>query len=163
MRTALLVALFALAACEPAHPRPDVPPAVDPLVIEARMQEYVATMRSMDVEQMAAFYSPTAELFEPGIPPIVSRDSILAFMRFFVGAKVNSATMEPNAIELFDSTAFYWGRYHENLDFPGQPTSDQEGRFVAEWKLQRDGTWLIERMYRIPLSTTVPPEAADPQ
>lgn len=127
------------------------------------MQEYVATTLTMDVEKMAAFYSPSAELFEPGIPPIVSRDSILAFMRFFVGAKVNSAMVEPNAIELFDSTAFYWGRYHENLDFPGQPTSDQEGRFVAEWKLQRDGTWLIERMYRIPLSTMVPPEATDPQ
>lgn len=123
------------------------------------MQEYVTTTRTMNVEKMAAFYSPTSELFEPGIAPIVSRDSILAFMRFFAGAKVNSATVQQNTIEVFDSTALYWGTYHENLSFPGQPTSDQEGRFVTEWKLQRDGTWLIERMYRIPLPPPMPMNA----
>lgn len=120
------------------------------------MQAYVATTRTMDVEKMAAFFSPTAELFEPGIQPLHTRDSILAFMRFFVGAKVNSATVEQRSIELMDSTALYWGSYHENLDFPGQPTSDQTGRFLAEWKLQPDSTWLIERMYRIPISTMMP-------
>ncbi|MFZ1685933.1 MAG: nuclear transport factor 2 family protein [Flavobacteriales bacterium] len=151
MRPIVLTLVLSFAACGPAPHQPDVPPTRDPAVIEARMQEYVATTRTMDVEKMAAFYSPAAELFEPGIPPIVSHDSILAFMRFFVGAKVNSATVDRNAIELFDSTAFYWGTYHENLDFPGQPTSDQQGKFVAEWKLQSDGTWLIERLYRIPL------------
>jgi ketosteroid isomerase-like protein len=158
MRTVLLLFVLGFAACDNALPEADAPPTSDPSVIEARMQEYVNTTRTMDVEKMGAFYSPTAELFEPGIPPIVSHDSILAFMRFFAGANVNSATIERNTIELFDSTAYYWGTYHENLSFPGQPTSDQEGRFVAEWKLQRDGTWLIERMYRIPLQTVMPDE-----
>lgn len=150
MRTAFLILAPVLAGCNLMFSDRPVAHATDPSVIEARMQEYVATTRTMDVEKMAAFYSPTAELFEPGIPPIVTRDSILAFMRFFAGAVVNSATVEQRTIELFDSTAFYWGSYHENLDFPGQPTSDQVGRFVAEWKLQTDGRWLIERMYRIP-------------
>ena len=124
------------------------------------MQRYVAATRTMDVEKMASFYSPTAELFEPGIPPIVTRDSILAFMRFFAGAKVNRATVEQRAIEVFPSHAYYWGSYHENLDFPGQPTSDQTGRFVAQWALQPNGDWLIERMYRIPISTMPPDSTA---
>lgn len=115
------------------------------------MQEYATTTLSMDVEKMAAFFSPMAELFEPGIPPIVTRDSILAFMRSFSGAKVNLAEVEARMIDVHDSSAYYWGSYHENLDFPGQPTSDQHGLFVAKWTLHRDSTWLIERMYRIPM------------
>lgn len=151
MRVVFIPLLLVLQACMDAPPAPPHPAQINSAVIEYRMKLYMAVMRAMDVEKMAAFYSPKAELFEPGIPPIISRDSILAFMRLFSGAKVNSATVIPDTIEVFDSTAFYWGSFHENLDFPGQPTSDQEGRFVAEWKMQRDGEWLIERMYRIPL------------
>lgn len=35
--------------------------------------------------------------------------------------------------------------------FPGQPVSEQHGRFVMEWVRQADGRWLIQRYYRVPL------------
>src|SRR5690349_874277 len=107
MRSLLVLPCLAIVACGES-PQPPAVTAVDPTVIEARMQEYVAVTRSMNVEKMAAFYSPMAELFEPGIPPIITRDSILAFMRFFAGAKVNNAEVEPRMIDVFDSTAYYW-------------------------------------------------------
>ena len=56
--------------------------------------------------------------------------------------------------------ALYWGSYFERLDFPGQPRSEQHGKFVAQWVRQADGTWLIERLYRIPLPGA--PSAAAP-
>jgi hypothetical protein len=49
-----------------------------------------------------------------------------------------------------------WGAYFERLDFPGQPTSEQAGKFVAQWVREAKGVWLIERMYRIPLPTPPP-------
>jgi hypothetical protein len=46
-----------------------------------------------------------------------------------------------------------WGSYFERLAFPGQPVSEQHGRFVIEWVRPPAGGWLIQRYYRIPLPT----------
>jgi hypothetical protein len=95
-------------------------------------------------------------LFEPGIQPVVGRDSIRAFIASFPGVKVHVATATPDTIEVFGETALLWGSYFERLSFPGQPTSEQHGRFVTEWVRQADGRWLIERFYRIPLPPPPP-------
>lgn len=119
--------------------------------VEAAMQRYQVAARAVDADSVAALYTTTATLFEPGIPPIVSRDSIRTFMASFPGVRVETATATADTIEIHGSTALYWGSYFEKLDFPGQPVSEQHGKFVAEWVRQADGQWLIERMYRIPL------------
>lgn len=115
------------------------------------MQRYQAAARTVNADSVSAFHTSTATLFEPGIPPIVSRDSIRAFMGSFPGVRVEIATAAPDTIEIHGGTALYWGTYFEKLEFPGQPVSEQHGKFVAEWVRQDDGRWLIERMYRIPL------------
>ena len=119
--------------------------------VGAMMERYQVAARTVDPDSMASFYSATAVLFEPGIPPIRGRDAIRAFLASFPGAKVHVATATADTIELHGGMALYWGEYHERLDFPGQPTSDQRGKFVAQWVRQPAGGWLIERLYRIPL------------
>jgi uncharacterized protein (TIGR02246 family) len=161
MRPTLLLSLplLALAACQcppPAEPTAPVTAAVPDTVIEARMQAYVQALRVMDVERMASFFSATGELFEPGIAPIHGRGSILSFLKAFPGVVVDSASVQTRAVEVFGNTALLWGSFHEKLSFPGQPTSEQDGRFVAEWEQQADSTWLIERLYRIPLPPPMP-------
>ena len=44
----------------------------------------------------------------------------------------------------------------ERLSFPGQPVSEQDGRFVIEWTRSESDSapWLIKRYYRIPLPGT---------
>lgn len=140
----VLTALVALAACG----RSQSNAAAD---VAQAMQRYQAAARTVNPDSMAAFFTRNGTLFEPGIPPIRTRDSIRAFLGSFPGAKVHIATATPDSIEVYDGTAYYWGSYHERLDFPGQPTSDQRGKFVAQWVRQDDGSWLIHRMYRIPL------------
>ena len=124
--------------------------------VEAAMQRYQAAARTVNPDSMAAFYTVSGILFEPGIPPIVSRDSIRAFLASFPGVRVEIATASPDTVEVHGNMALYWGSYFEKLDFPGQPVSEQHGKFVAQWLRQPDGAWLIERMYRIPLPATVP-------
>ncbi|HMG17994.1 MAG TPA: nuclear transport factor 2 family protein [Gemmatimonadales bacterium] len=115
------------------------------------MQRYQVAARSVNPDSIAAFYTPTAELFEPGINPIRTRDSIRAFIASFPGVRVDVATATPDTIEVFGGTAFLWGSYFERLAFPGQPLSEQYGKFVTQWVRQPDGSWLIQRFYRIPL------------
>jgi ketosteroid isomerase-like protein len=122
--------------------------------IAATMDRYMVAARSVDAAAMASFFTPTGVLFEPGIPPIQTPDSIRAFIGSFPGVRVDSATAVADTIEVFGHTALLWGSYFERLAFPGQPISEQEGRFVIEWVQHEVGHWLIHRYYRIPLPGT---------
>ena len=125
--------------------------------IAAAMERYQVAARTVNPDSMASFFTADAVLFEPGMMPMHTRDSIRAFLASFPGAQVHVATATPDTIEVYGTTGFLWGSYFERLSFPGQPTSEQHGRFVTQWIRQNDGRWLMRRMYRIPLPATAPP------
>ena len=150
MRCLGIVLATGLASCA-ASARPSLDEEMARTQVAEAMQRYQVAARTVDADSVSAFYTRTATLFEPGIPPIISRDSIRAFMASFPGVKVEIATATADTIEIHGDMALYWGTYFEKLDFPGQPVSEQRGKFVAQWVVDDDGKWLIERMYRIPL------------
>ena len=157
------LALACLLSCTSASERPE--PAADAVAraeVAAAMQRYQVAARSVNPDSIAAFYTPTAILFEPGIRPIHTRDSIRAFIASFPGVRVEVATATPDTIEIWGNMALYWGSYFERLDFPGQPLSEQHGKFVAQWLGQADGTWLIQRLFRIALPTPPSDQAVPP-
>jgi uncharacterized protein (TIGR02246 family) len=119
--------------------------------VAAALERYQRAARAVDAAAIAGSFTPDGVLFEPGIHPIVTRDSIRAFVESFPGVRVHAATATADAIDVYGDRAYLWGTYFEHLSFPGQPTSEQHGRFVAEWSRQPDGRWLIARLYRIPL------------
>ncbi|MEO8450517.1 MAG: nuclear transport factor 2 family protein [Gemmatimonadota bacterium] len=124
--------------------------------VAAAMQRYQVAASGLNPDSMAGFYTETATLFEPGINPVQTRDSIRAFIASFPGARVEVATATPDTIEVYDGTAFLWGSYFERLTFPGQPLSEQHGKFVTEWVRQANGGWLIQRFFRIPIPSRPP-------
>ena len=142
----LLSGVVWLAAC--ANPARDDAPARR--AVADAMQRYQVAARSVNPDSMAALYTPTATLFEPGIMPVQTRDSIRAFIASFPGVKVHVATATPDTIEVYGNTAYLWGSYFERLDFPGQPVSEQHGKFVAQWVRQDDGRWLIQSELYVP-------------
>jgi uncharacterized protein (TIGR02246 family) len=154
--TLLACTIAAAASCD-RRPRPLT---AEQQEVAAALQRYQAVARTVDPDSMAAFYTTGGTLFEPGINPIRTRDSIRAFLASFPGVKVHVATATPDDIAVHGETAYLWGSYFEKLDFPGQPTSEQHGKFVSQWTRQDDGRWLIHRMFRVPLPpqpTPAPP------
>lgn len=127
--------------------------------IAMRLAGYADAARRVDAEASAAFFAPEGVLFEPGIPPIVSPDSIRAFIKSFPGVKVDSATAVADTIEIHPGMALVWGHFFEQLRFPGQPMSAQHGRFVMQWVPSPDGAWRIRHYYRVPLPPAPPPAA----
>jgi len=125
--------------------------------VNLALQRYAGAARAVDANGSAAFFASNGVLFEPGIPPIQSPDSIRAFIASFPGVQVDSATLTADTIDVFDKTALVWGSYYERLRLAGQPHSSQHGRFVMKWVQQANRNWLIEKYYRIPL-----PEAPMP-
>jgi len=152
------VAAVALPSCANG-PRADArdDPATTRAAIAAAMQRYQAAARTVNPDSIAAFYASDGILFEPGINPIRGRDSIRAFVASFPGVRVDSATATPDTIEVWDRAAYLWGSYFERLAFPGQPVSEQHGKFVIEWVLEQDGQWLIRRLFRVPIPSPTPP------
>lgn len=128
--------------------------------VAAALERYQEAARRTDAPAMAAFFTATGVLFEPGIRPIITRDSIRAFLASFPGVQVHTATATADTIDVFGDRAYLWGSYYEHLTFPGQPVSEQHGRFVTEWARQLDGAWLIARFYRIPLPPQAPRQAS---
>ncbi len=122
--------------------------------MHARLAEYAAASAAVDADRSAALFAARGVLFEPGIPPIVSPDSIRAFIKSFPGVEVDSAMLRADEISVHDGMAMVWGTYFERLRFPGQPESAQHGRFVMQWTRGAEGAWLIERYYRVPLPPT---------
>lgn len=152
----VLPATLALAvACGAGQPDPAAVAATRQEIAQA-MDRYMVAARAVDPDAIAAFYTETGTLFEPGMSPVETRAAIRAFMASFPGVRVEVATATPDAIEVFGDTALLWGSYFERLAFPGQPVSEQRGKFVAEWVRQPDRTWLIARLFRVPVSTRLP-------
>lgn len=119
--------------------------------VTARLDAYTAAARAVDADASAAFFTEGGTLFEPGIAPIVSPDSIRAFIRSFPGVEVDTAVAIADTIQVYGRTAIVWGSFFERLRFPGQPASAQHGRFVMEWQQGTDETWRIHRYYRVPM------------
>ena len=152
----ILIALV-FSACDAPRERADAASSAEARHrITETLEHYQEAARRVDASAMAAFYAPNGVLFEPGIPPIVTRDSIRAFLASFPGVTVHTATATPDTIDVFGGRAYMWGSYFEHLSFPGQPTSQQHGKFVMEWARQPTGEWLIARLYRIPLPARPP-------
>ena len=163
MTCCLLLASTGFLSCRPSAHDGAANAAAARVEVAAALQRYQQAARTVDPTALAAFFTPTGVLFEPGIRPIVTRDSIRAFIASFPGVQVHTATATPDTIDVFGDRAYLWGSYFEHLSFPGQPTSEQHCKFVTEWARQPDGSWLIARFYRIPLPsppTTQPPNAA---
>jgi len=130
--------------------------------IRRQLDGYTAAARAVDPDASAAFFTAQGTLFEPGIFPVVTRDSIRAFVASFPGVQVDSAVATADTVEVFGNTALIWGSYFERLRFPGQPESAQHGKFVMQWRREPDGVWRIHRYYRVPLPDGRLPAPASP-
>jgi uncharacterized protein (TIGR02246 family) len=153
-----LALVFALHACRTTPQAGTDAETGGRAAVLSALERYMVAARAVDPEGIAAAFAPTGVLFEPGIFPIVSRDSLRLFVASFPGVQVESAAVVPDTIQLFGGTAYLWGSYYERLVFPGQPRSEQRGRLVIEWTRQGDGTWLIQRYFRVPEPAPGPPQ-----
>lgn len=153
-----IAALCGVAACADT---PSTAHATAQREIVDALDRYVRASRAVDPDSIAGSFAPGGMLFEPGIRPIVTRDSIRAFVRMFQGAVVESASVVPETVETYGSTAYVWGSYYERLSFPGQPRSEQRGRLVMQWLRDSNGDWLLNRYLRVPVTTVVPSDSPE--
>jgi uncharacterized protein (TIGR02246 family) len=123
------------------------------------VEDYLIAARAVDGDAVASKFTLDGTLFEPGIQPLSGREAIRKFMKSFPGVQVHAATKTAEEIQVFGDVGYVWGAYFEKLSFPGQPTSEQHGRFVMEWRRQ-SSVWRVRRYFRVPVTTTTRPAAS---
>lgn len=149
LMSALLPALLAGHA-EAAAPNPAKPAGDARHDVDAALREYARLLKATDAAGLAACYTTDGELLNPGMEALKGREAIRAFLASFGEIRIESATMTPDATEVYDDQAFQWGSYSQRVAEPGKPAADHGGRFAAQWSRQADGRWLIRRLLTQP-------------
>lgn len=116
-------------------------------------ESYSQRFMSNDTAYYADRYCKDAQVFSPGVPAVVSRDSII---KFFYGDGSNTdATIELPIGDVYgnEDMVVEEGTYN----FPdGKGGSLDKGKFIALWK-EEDGKW---KLYREIWNTDLMPPAA---
>lgn len=119
--------------------------------IESAIQNYARLLKAQDVEKLAALYAPDGELMNPGMDTLRGPEAIRKFLLTLKDVKVEAVEMLPGAIESGPNQGMEWGTYTQRVVLPGraQPLA-VAGRYVADWRKQPDGRWLLRRMLTQP-------------
>lgn len=138
----LCLSLAASGAASPPDARMD---------IETAIKSYARFLKAQDAEKVAGFYTSDGELLNPGMEVVQGPEAIRKFLASYKDVKVEAAEMLPGTIEIGVDAATQWGSYTQRVVLPGRSRAiEVSGRYVADWRRQKDGKWLIRHMLTQP-------------
>jgi uncharacterized protein (TIGR02246 family) len=119
--------------------------------IESASNSYARFLKAQDAEKLAALFTSDGELMNPGMDTLRGPEAIRKFLLTLKDVKVEQAEMLPGTIDAGATQAMQWGTYTQRVVLPGrsEPLA-VAGRYVADWRKQSDGRWLLRRMLTQP-------------
>jgi uncharacterized protein (TIGR02246 family) len=138
----LLLALLVLAGAQTSEP---------PATVVARMwSQYTARIVQRDADAVAALFTDTARLMEPGSDDVVGRPFIRALLDVYF-KQTNRPTdmrVQPRDVVRHDSLIYDQGEFIQTMAPLGDPRRayDVYGRYFAVWAEQPDGAWKLARL-----------------
>lgn len=146
MRTRNLVPIgvvLVLIGCEAPAQVPAELSEADIEQIRATVAANVERALAGDAEGFAALFAEDAKLLPPSGDPIVGRENIRSLM-----TAMNVQEFTSNVVELEGRGDLAYGQGEHRWVFTvgdSEEVIDETGQWVAIWKRQADGTWLIWR------------------
>ncbi|HEY5615346.1 MAG TPA: DUF4440 domain-containing protein [Bacteroidota bacterium] len=125
------------------------PPAVDMAALRATIDEYnAATSESMmtnDIEKVMPFYADDAIQLPDKAPANKGKEAIRAWITEMssMGMKFSAATFTPTEVNAAGNIAYEIGEYSMTMSMEGMPEMSDNGKYVAIWKQQTDGSWKV--------------------
>ena len=148
-RSTTLTALIAgalIAACQPQDAGPPPEPEPEPPDLAAINEAYDAATNAMDAEAYGMLYAEDAISMPPNEPPLVGRAAIVA------KAAGGWEDMTPNLVSrsegsymMGDLVADYGSYRFSGTNNESGDVMTVEGKYVAIFKQQADGSWQIIR------------------
>jgi ketosteroid isomerase-like protein len=115
------------------------------------MDHYLAMLKLVNSDSVAAMFTDSAEMYQAAAPPIRGRDAIRAFLKPFDGhAHVDSVSATTIALNVYGDAAYQWANYRQVARVGGGAAESFDGRFVVEWARGAGGNWKIRRLLMQP-------------
>lgn len=125
----------------------------DAASVEQRMRDYIETYHRGDIAAVKSFWAADLRLAEPGVE-INDAAAITKVLEDALSANTVKVDLTSDEIFVHDngSVAYQYGHYSERLTPKkgGAPT-DYRMHFLARWKKDASGAWLIDRFYATPM------------
>jgi ketosteroid isomerase-like protein len=112
----------------------------------AMNEAYGAAMSSGDAEALGMLYAEEAVSMPPNEPSLVGKASIVADAAEGFAAMSSSLTSQSEGSYLMGDVAVEWGTYSfSGTMVDSDVTVSQDGKYVAIYERQADGSWKIVR------------------
>ena len=141
---ALGLALFlASSGCQQKSQVP-VDPAAAKELCTRLWSGYLDTIKGLQGDKIAAWFTKDAVLIYPDMPELRSRDSIQPYLvKGFASIKKIEFTFTLSHFEVVGSKAYTFATLDELVTSDGQPPARKFGRCGVVWQQQADNTWQI--------------------
>ena len=137
------------------------PTAIDAATtrIKLRTSQYAEALKVGMPAALAAFFTTDGELDEPNLAPIVGTAAITQFYAAISNTvQVAAVELAPLRLDIDNAAsppvAHQWGTVLEVAAEPGKAPVTLTGRFVARWRLDRDGEWRLAQLLMQPAPPT---------
>jgi uncharacterized protein (TIGR02246 family) len=110
--------------------------------IEAAAEHFATAFNAKDAAALASHYSADATILPPNGPRVSGRANFESFFKemFPIGSDLK---LTVNHVDASGDLAYEVGTYTMAIQMPGAPPMTDAGKYVAVWKRQADGRWLI--------------------
>ena len=153
----LILASLALIFVSCVAPQTDV--AEVRKAIEEDLQRFVAAFNAKDAATLASVYAADAIILPPNGPRVSGRANVEPFWRemFAIGSDLKLTITH---VDASGDLAYEVGSYTMGIQMPAMPPMADTGKYVAVWKRQAGGKWLIVAdIFNTDLPLPAPPPA----
>lgn len=137
-RFALLLAPLLAAGTATAHE-----PGAKDALLATDLAWSAAASEGKDVEKVVSYWSDDAVVVPPGMPPIVGKDAIRAFVAHSFATPGFSISWTPVDVVVSDDGTMGYSTAHNTMTMPGPDGTPvtSHGRALAVWRRAPDGRW----------------------
>jgi uncharacterized protein (TIGR02246 family) len=145
IRLSLLVLAALLAGCsnasQPSSPEADV--QSETAKLRQADAAWLAAVKARDVERTASFWADDARIYPPGQPVVTGRAAIRKYVAdsFATPGFAITWKLEELQVSAAGGMAYMLASNHVSLRGPDGKPIELDGRAVAIWRKQPDGSW----------------------
>lgn len=140
----LLIFLSALVSCA-AEKKEAVDTEAVRQAIEAQNAKFAAAFNSQDAAGVAAIYTVDATSLPPYRNMIQGRPLIEESNKYEFGLGLKNLRLGTVSLDVHGDIAHEVGEYIITIQPEGKEETEDSGKYMAIWKKQADGNWLIDK------------------